>query len=155
MFFRILRATATLCAMPVLLASPALACQFDTDCPLGNQCLKATGAIYGICGEGAPPGSGIGLQSENAPLDFGGTSANTCRSDTDCNPEASCLKATGSVYGVCGEDVSPGNGTGLQPGNAPLDLEGTSGNTCQFDIDCGLGSSCVKSSGIYGMCMEN
>ncbi len=42
----------------------------------------------------------------------------------------------------------------LQPWLAdPLDLNGTTGDTCSFDPDCGPGSKCLKSSGsISGVC---
>ena len=33
------------------------------------------------------------------------------------------------------------------------DINGTYGNTCSFDTECGPGGKCVKGNGIYGSCM--
>jgi len=77
-----------------------------------------------------------------------------CSFDTDCQPGSVCLKASGSIYGVCVGGISPGNRNDQQPVYDPLDVNRTYGNTCSFDIDCGPGSVCVKGSGIYGTCMR-
>ena len=47
----------------------------------------------------------------------------------------------------------PGNKNDDVPVRDPLDLSGRTGNTCQFDLDCGIGAKCLKGSGIYGVCM--
>ena len=78
-----------------------------------------------------------------------------CQYDTDCNPGSQCLKASGSINGVCAGGISPGNNNDRKPVYLPTDPNRTYGNTCQFDTDCGPGSSCVKGSvGIYGTCMK-
>ncbi len=78
-----------------------------------------------------------------------------CQFDTDCDPGSKCIKASGSIYGVCVGGISPGNSNDETPVYSPLDINKTYGNTCQFDIDCGPGSVCVKSGGsIYGTCMK-
>lgn len=77
-----------------------------------------------------------------------------CSFDTDCNPGSKCAKPSGSIYGVCLGGISPGNSNDSQPVKAPLDLNGTYGNTCSFSTDCGPGSVCVKESGINGVCMR-
>lgn len=82
------------------------------------------------------------------------TSAFACSFDTDCQPGSKCLKASGSIYGVCVGGISPGNSNDQQPVTAPLDVNGTYGNTCSFNTDCGPGSVCVKAGGIYGTCMK-
>jgi len=80
--------------------------------------------------------------------------AYACAFNTDCQPGSKCIKASGSIYGVCVEGISPGNKNDRQPVQAPLDLNRTYGNTCSFNTDCGPGSVCVKSGGIYGTCMK-
>ncbi len=83
------------------------------------------------------------------------TPAMGCSFDTDCEIGSRCLKASGSMYGVCAGGLSPGNVNDRQPVYSPLDVNRTYGNTCSFDIDCGLGSRCVKERGaIDGVCMR-
>lgn len=77
-----------------------------------------------------------------------------CSFDTDCEPGSKCLKASGSIYGACVGGISPGNSNDRQPVSAPMDVNGTYGDTCSFNIDCGPGSICVKSGGINGTCMK-
>jgi hypothetical protein len=82
------------------------------------------------------------------------TIATACSFDTDCNPGSKCAKARGDIYGVCVGGISPGNKNDSQPVYAPLDVNGTYGNTCSFNTDCGPGSVCVKQGGIEGACMR-
>ena len=77
-----------------------------------------------------------------------------CGFNTDCSPGSKCLKASGALYGVCVGGIYPGNSNDSQPGYAPLDINRTYGNTCSFNTECGPGSVCVKSGGIYGTCMK-
>lgn len=78
-----------------------------------------------------------------------------CSFDTDCNPGSQCIKQSGSIYGVCYGGISPGNRNDRQPVYAPTDLNGTYGNTCSFNTDCGPGSACLKKGGIDGVCVTN
>ena len=83
------------------------------------------------------------------------SNAAACQFNTDCNPGSKCLKASGSIYGICVGGISPGNKNDRVPVYSPLDPNRTYGNTCNFDTDCGPGSECVKSSGsISGTCMK-
>ncbi len=83
------------------------------------------------------------------------TAALACSFNTDCAPGSQCVKAQGSIYGVCAGGLLPGNSNDNQPVYSPLDLNGTFGNTCSFDTNCGPGSRCLKSaSSIYGVCVR-
>jgi hypothetical protein len=82
-------------------------------------------------------------------------SAFACAFDVDCEPGSKCLKASGAIYGVCVGGLFPGNKYDNEPVHAPLDLNRTYGNTCEFDVDCGPGSRCVKGiASIYGTCLR-
>ena len=82
------------------------------------------------------------------------TPAMACSFDTDCRPGSQCVKESGNIYGICTGGLSPGNANDRQPVSSPLDVNGTYGNTCSFDTDCGPGSRCVKDASIHGVCMR-
>ena len=81
--------------------SQAFACQFDTDCQPGSRCVKAQGAIYGVCVGGISPGNRHDRVPVYDPLDLNRTYGNTCSFDTDCGPGSVCVKSPGSIYGTC------------------------------------------------------
>ncbi len=82
-------------------------------------------------------------------------SAMACESDTDCLPGSQCLKASGSMYGMCTGGFSPGNSNDRQSVSSPSDGNRTWGNTCAFDIDCSPGGHCSKeTSSSEGLCMK-
>ena len=58
-----------LLAVVVLVPSVALACSFDTDCNPGSKCVKARGAIYGVCMGGISPGNKYDREPVYSPLD--------------------------------------------------------------------------------------
>jgi len=84
---------------------------------------------------------------------FAANEARACRLQTDCKPGSECVKPEGSVYGMCVGGLSPGNSNDRQPVESPRDPNGTVGNTCVFNTDCGPGSACVK-NGLYGVCVR-
>ena len=82
------------------LTGSALACQFDTDCNPGSQCIKQSGAIYGMCMGGIAPGNSNDQQPAQFFPDINQTRGNTCSFDTDCGPGGRCMKGAG-IYGTC------------------------------------------------------
>lgn len=83
------------------------------------------------------------------------TEAIACSFDTDCAIGSKCLKKSGALYGICAEGTNPGNSNDRQPVYAPLDLNRSYGNTCSYDLDCGIGSVCAKSRGsMTGVCIK-
>ena len=83
-------------------------------------------------------------------------SSYACQFNTDCDVGSKCVKArSGSINGVCMGGMNPGNKHDRRPVYDPMDINGTTGNTCQFNVDCGPGSKCVKSRGsINGVCLR-
>ncbi len=79
-----------------------------------------------------------------------------CAFNTDCQVGSKCVKQQGQLYGICMGGLFPGNQNDSQPVKNLLDINGTHGDTCSFNTDCGPGSKCLKSSGsIYGVCIPD
>jgi hypothetical protein len=77
-----------------------------------------------------------------------------CSFSTDCSVGSQCVKSSGSLYGYCVGGMFPGNDYDRVPAYNPFDLSGKQGNTCSFDLDCGVRGNCVKSGGnLNGTCM--
>lgn len=78
-----------------------------------------------------------------------------CSFDTDCSVGSKCIKGMGQIYGYCAGGLNPGNDNDRVPVTDPLDPNGTAGNTCSFDTDCGPTSKCLKEPGfIKGVCIR-
>ena len=67
-----------------------------------------------------------------------------CVTFSDCEIGSKCVKRDGSLYGICRGGRSPGNAHDKHPFYAPMDPNGTYGDTCTFNSDCGINSKCVK-----------
>jgi len=77
-----------------------------------------------------------------------------CSFDGDCKVGSKCVKRHDAIYGVCAGGMSPGNDNDRQPVSKTLDPDGTFGNTCSFDIDCGVKNRCLKREGrMAGVCI--
>jgi hypothetical protein len=87
-------------SMIMLAPSSADACQFTVDCQPGSRCVKAPGALYGVCMGGLFPGNRNDQQPVYDPLDPNRTTGNTCSFDVDCGPGSRCVKGSG-IEGVC------------------------------------------------------
>jgi hypothetical protein len=77
----------------------------------------------------------------------------SCEFSTDCEIGSKCIKPRGSIYGYCMGGSNPGNQNDRKPSTNPYDMTGAEGNTCTFDLDCGIGGQCVKGNGIEGICL--
>ena len=84
-----------------------------------------------------------------------GSASAACFSDFDCGMGNKCVKASGDINltGVC---VVPSDRFGNRridtttPRSQPRNVSG-----CSFDLDCGLGFSCMKRSGqLKGICVK-
>ena len=83
-------------------SNAAAACEFDTDCESGSQCLKSPGNIYGVCAGGIDPGNSSDQKPVYKPLDLNHFTEDTwCSFDLDCGINAKCVKGDGAIVGVC------------------------------------------------------
>jgi len=71
-------------------------------------------------------------------------SASACRWDTDCAVGSRCLKGEYPMHGICAGGLNPGNSNDLRPVSEPLKPWKRTGNTCIYDLDCGIGGQCVR-----------
>ena len=161
------------CLAMLLISSPALACQFHTDCDAGSRCEKDRGQLYGVCKSGLNPGNSFDRKPVYDPLDD--SRGDTCSFNTDCSPGSRCEKEPGSLYGTCvsgrwqREDSSPKRTyqprtyeprsyeprTYEQPTYQPRrHRQDEEDGTCSWDTQCPFGHRCEKGSGrLKGVCV--
>lgn len=85
---------------------------------------------------------------------LGSSSAWGCVFGSDCAVGSRCLKKDGAVYGVCVGGLHPGNENDRRPVEKSGDIDKTFGNTCSYDMDCGLKNKCLRRSGkMQGICV--
>ena len=74
-----------------------------------------------------------------------------CFSDLDCRLGSRCIEMNGKGY--CMGGMQPGNSYDqFQQNGVPGIRRPTEGNTCSFDLDCGLGGECLKFNSMQGTC---
>jgi hypothetical protein len=79
------------------------------------------------------------------------SAAFACTVTSDCEAGSRCVKPDGGLYGVCRGGFSPGNANDKRPISS---FSGIYGDTCRFDIDCGVHGKCKKRrSGVLGTCV--
>jgi len=85
---------------------------------------------------------------------LGTSSAWGCVFPSDCAVGSRCLKRGDAVYGVCVGGLRPGNDNDRRPVEKSGDIDKTFGNTCSYDMDCGLKNKCLRRSGkMQGICV--
>jgi hypothetical protein len=84
-----------------LASAPAFACQFDSDCNVGWQCLKQLGQTEGTCTSNRAGGHADDAGLSRDPTDPARSAQHSCDVDLDCGAMGKCLRAQGRASGVC------------------------------------------------------
>lgn len=83
------------------------------------------------------------------------TGAFACMLDSDCAPFSECVVPDGNLYGVCAGGMRPGNSYDRKPVRDAFDPSSKVGKTCQHDLQCGIGATCVMGPyDLLGVCNE-
>lgn len=93
-----------------------------------------------------------------AALALVSTAAVPCTFNTDCNVGSKCVKERVGQPGICVGGLEPGRPRDQPPPRDVMrdyrDLNGTRGERCSFNVECGVGAMCLKESGkLYGVCL--
>ncbi len=81
--------------------APAQACTLDSDCDLGNRCIRQPAEQYGVCAGGLDLGNDRNRGPGKPRLDVDGFEARSCTSNQDCGVSGVCYQEAGNVAGVC------------------------------------------------------
>jgi len=90
-----------LAVLLVLFPVSALSCSSDIDCDIDSHCAKARGAPYGTCVGGLLHGNPNEALHKEEKLDAADKDGVKCSFDIDCAITENCVKAGGSIEGVC------------------------------------------------------
>jgi hypothetical protein len=80
-----------------IISFSALACEYNSDCQAGSECIKRGYSLYGVCAGGMAPGNENDSNPEynrDRPK-----SGNECSFDLDCGIGGNCVKD--GYIGVC------------------------------------------------------
>jgi len=81
--------------------APVWACNLDSDCDLGNRCIRQPAEQYGVCAGGLDLGNDRNRGPDRPRLDVDGIEPKSCSSNQDCGVSGVCYQEAGSVGGVC------------------------------------------------------
>lgn len=88
-------------AIGLLFGGELLACQFNTDCNPGSQCLKSGYGMYGVCVGGTNPGNSNDQKPVYNSFNRDDRVGNTCNFDTQCGYGRRCVKSGYNLQGTC------------------------------------------------------
>ena len=82
-------------------STSVLACNLDTDCDIGNKCIRQPAEQYGVCAGGLDVGNDRNRGPDKPRLDVDGVEPKSCSTNQDCGVSGVCYQEPGSVGGVC------------------------------------------------------
>lgn len=97
-------ATGALTCVALAFGAEAMACQWDSDCPIGVTCERDPGAAFGQCiGRAAPTPAPPDVDdvAPSDPSDGFQVQGRPCRFDVECQPGGSCKRSEGQLDGYC------------------------------------------------------
>ena len=65
-------------------STPLWACNLDTDCDIGNKCIRQPAEQYGVCAGGLDVGNDRNRGPEKPRIDVDGAEPKSCSSNQEC-----------------------------------------------------------------------